>query len=139
MQATESQASTIADSGGEEQEVLQTLQERTVVPLEALEMAAAYNEALVELPSYVSDGVQACIRESTRSVKFVRNSSNLITEKLKIASRTVGRGGEHALEDGNEFAHPWRRPKHKASQVQTIHQASCLRQYSPLAIGFSHA
>ena len=70
VQAAERQP---ADTGAEDdtQEVLQILQERTVVPLEALEMTAGYHEALVELPSYISDGVKACIQESSRSVKSV--------------------------------------------------------------------
>ena len=82
---------------------------RTIVPLEDFSAAARCQPSLSQLPDYISAGVQDCLKEANKSVKFVRNSGDFLTDRLKHATRSAGRGGIHSLD-----AHsPWQRPQTK--------------------------
>ena len=87
-------------------DILEILRERTVVPIEALSDVAKCSQPLVQLPSYINEGVHECMEETSRSVRFVRNSGNLLTEKLKRSSRSAGRGGEHRIQDSQPLELP---------------------------------
>lgn len=107
-------------------DVLEILRERTVVPIEALEHSAKCSQPIIQMPAYMSQGLAECMEEASKSVRFVRNSANLLTERLKKASRSVTRGGTNRLTQENLWEKKKRAPRVCSCCFMLVFTVACI-------------
>ena len=71
---------------------------KKIVSLQEMASAARCQPPQSRMPEFISAGIQDCIQEGDKSVRSIRKGGDSLTDRLKQATRSAGRGGLHKLE-----------------------------------------